>query len=461
MKSSSALTTTLLLTTIMFSTAGRADVLGDTPDDPTTATRTKQPSRSGANDITTATTDTIEITTPSFTQPRIYWGDVGSKDGYSLNRVLELAWQANPNWQVYAANHAAAHAALVEACAFPNPELDFEYGSERSDGAGRRSIWTLGVSQPIELPGKRAARQAEALAGFPVVQGEQLEYAGTLRAAVREAYWTVQYHAAREQMYSTQISITRKQYNLAEERQKLGDAGRIEITNARLELMKSEREQEVSKRRKQGAMAALNALAGGRLGQGFTLSENFPRTYGRPQLDISIQQALSTHPRLVRLAAELEHKYAGIQRQRREWWPDVKLGGRRSKEFDGDSAAVTAAIEIPLWNRNQGGVARAEADAQKVYAQIGVAYNELRRDVEVSYQNLMVAREEIASYEDGLKEVSEEAVNLAWEQLNLGGGSYIDILVARRQLVETQQAYIQALYDAATARARFLQAMGQ
>ncbi len=402
------------------------------------------------------------ITAPNIERPKIYWGSVGEKDGYSLNSIMQIAWKANPNWNTYAANHAAAHAELVAACAMLNPEVEAEFGYESPDeGGGGRSIWSLGFSQPIELPGKRQARQTEALAGFPVVQGEVAEYANLLKTDVREAYWTIQYHAALEQMHATQVSLTQKQYDLAQLRQELGDAGKIEVVNARVELLKSTREREAALNRKVGAKAALNALAGGTLGRNFKLAQNFSHSYTRPALTASIQQALLAHPRLATLAAQLEKKYAGIRRQNREWWPDVRVGAKKSREFDSDSMAVTAAIEIPLFNRNEGGIAKAEAEAQKVYAQIAIAYNELRRDVEVAYQNLMLAQEQIDSYDNGLKDASEEGVNLAWELFNLGGGGYVDILLARRQLLEVQQGYIQALYDAATARARFDQAVGK
>lgn len=402
------------------------------------------------------------ITAPNIEQPKIYWGTVGEKGGYSLNGVMQTAWKANPNWNTYAANHAAAHAELVEACALLNPEVEAEFGYESPDvGGGGRSIWSLGFSQPIELPGKRQARQTEALAGFPVVQGEIAEYANLLRTDVREAYWTIQYYAALEQMQATQVSLTQKQYDLARLRQDLGDAGKIEVISARVELLKSTRELEAARNRKVGAKAALNALAGGTLGRNFKLAQDFSHSYTRPALTEAIKQALLAHPRLATLAAQLEQKYAGIQRQNREWWPDVRVGARKSREFDSESMAVTAAIEIPLFNRNEGGIARAEAEAQKIYAQISIAYNELRRDVEVAYQNLMLAQEQIDSYDNGLKEASEEGVNLAWQAFNLGGGGYVDILLARRQLLEVQQGYIQALYDAATARARFDQSVGK
>lgn len=417
----------------------------------------KAPAR--AVDLDTATTEPVG---PTIAKPEIYWGRVGQDGGLTVEEVVQRAWRANPNWATFSANHAAAHAELLKACALPNPELEAEVGRESSRETGEsRGIWSLGFSQPIELPGKRAARRAEAMAGFAVVQGEMSEYGNTLLGDVRQAYWLVQYQAALEKMYGAQVSLTKNQLDLAQRRFELGDAGRIEVTNARVEWLKASRDREVARRRKLGARAALNALTGGGLGSDFDLAQDFPHSYGTPQLSAAISRALGMHPRLARLCAQLEQKYAGIERQRREWWPDVKVGGRKSKEFDGDSMAVTASVEIPLWNRNEGGIALARAEAEKVYAEIGIAYNELRADVEGAYQQLMIGREQIASYDEGLRDAAEEAVTLAWEQFNLGGGTYLDILIARRQLLEVQQGYIDALYNAALAKVKFDQAVGR
>lgn len=392
----------------------------------------------------------------------IYWGNVSSRGGYTLQQVINIAWRQNPTWAKFSASHMAAHAALLEACALPNPEIEGDIGRESSRaGDGSRTAWSLAFSQPIEMPGKRRARQAEALAGFPVVQQEAAEFGNTLRANVCEAYWIVQYHTALEQMHQGQVTITTQQYELAQKRLELGDAGRIELLNARVEKLKAQREYNIARRRHLGSMAALNALCGGALGSNFNLATSFPVRYAQPNLDQAVQKALSQHPRLAVLAAQLEEKHAGIERQRREWWPDVRIGARHSQELDTRSNALTAGIEIPLFNRNEGGIARAQAEAQRVYAEVTIAYNELRRDVEQAYQSLLSAREEMASYDNGLRSAAEEAVRLSWEQLSLGGGDHLEILMARRQLLEIQQGYIQSLYDAAMAKTQFDRAVGQ
>jgi cobalt-zinc-cadmium efflux system outer membrane protein len=417
-------------------------------------------------------TSNIELattpSTPALEHIDFYWGDdVGNPNGYSLREVMQIAAKANPNWATFAANHAAAHAELIKALAFPNPELEVELGRATSlekDESGRkptRSTYDLGLSQPIELPGKRAAREAEAMAGFAVATGEAFEFNSALRAEVIEAYYTVQYHAALGRLWQTLLDVTEQLQSIASKRVQLGEAGRIEALNARVEKLKAKRERDAALRRKLGAMASLNALAGGRLGRDFALSDSLPRLPQPAKLSDLLQSALACHPRLIRLKAELEQKYASIDRQRTEWWPDVKLGVHKSREFDSKGVAATVGIEIPLWNRNQGGVAAAEAAAQKTYAQIMIACNEIHRDVEVAYQNLEIAREQIASYEDGLKSASEEAVELAYLQYREGATGYLDVLTARRLLQETEQGYIQARFDAATAMARLDRADGK
>src|SRR5690606_34959366 len=122
---------------------------------------------------------------------------------------------------------------------------------------------------------------------------------------VCEAYWIVQYHTALEQMHQGQVTITTQQYELAQKRLELGDAGRIELLNARVEKLKAQREYNIARRRHLGSMAALNALCGGALGSNFNLATSFPVRYAQPNLDQAVQKALSQHPRLAVLAALL------------------------------------------------------------------------------------------------------------------------------------------------------------
>lgn len=396
----------------------------------------------------------------------IYWGEVGDKGGLSVNDVLQIALKHNPNWGTYAANHAAAHAELLKACAFPNPSLDVEYGRakgrEKDDEGNRptRDIYNLAFSQPIELPGKRLARQVEARAGFAVAQAEGFEFSASLRADVMEAYYNVQFQTAQERLWQTLLGLADELYRIATRRVELGEAGKIEQINARVEVLRATRERNTAQRRKLGAMAALNALTGSQLGKRFRLSEGLPSVLPSRSEQQAIKTSLACHPRLARLAAELEQRYASLDRQRTDWWPDVSVGVRKAQEFDANSVAVTASVEIPLWNRNQGGVAAAEAQAQKTYNDIAIAFEEVRRDVEVAYQNYELSRDQIRAYEDGLRAAAEQAVGIAWFQYREGAAGYLDVLTARRLLQETEQEYIQARYDAALSKARLERATG-
>lgn len=390
----------------------------------------------------------------------LYWGEVGDRRGYSVDALLRMALKANPNWGTYAANHAAAHAELVRACALPNPEVEVELGRERArEGGASAGTWSLAFEQPIEMPGKRLARRVEAEAGFAVVAGQALEFESSLRADVVEAYWTIQFHAAQERLWQTMIDVAVELQEIARTRVELGVAGTVEEINTGVEVLRARRERDAARRRMLGARAALNALVGGCLGSDFRLSDRFPGA--RPvSLKSAVEAAVSGHPRLVRLAAELEQRYASLDRERTSWWPDLRIGARKMSEMDSESVAVTAGIEVPLFSRNQGGVAKAAAEAQRTYNDITIAMNELRRDVETAWQQYELAREQIASFEDGLRSATEQAVSIAWVQYRGGIAGYLDVLTARRQLQETQQGYIQALFDAATARARLDRATG-
>lgn len=397
---------------------------------------------------------------------RLHWSTLGGKKGHTLNDVLQIAARANPNWGTFAANHAAAHAEVIAASVYPNPEIEGELGRARAreaDEEGNRPstrVWSLALSQPIEMPGKRLARRLEAEAGFGVVAGETLEFNSTLRAEVVEAYYTVHYYTALVRLHDTLREFAERMLRIANLRIDLGVAGTIERVNARVALLRTQRELAISKRQMLGAKAALNALTGGALGTRFELAgglkENFPE-FGRKE---TLRTAMQSHPRLFRLAAELEQRYASLDRARTEWWPDLRLGAQKTKELDSESVAITAGIEIPLWNRNQGGIARAEAEAQSKYNDILIALNELRRDAEVAWQNYQIARERVGFYTDGLKEAAQEALEIAALQYSEGAAGYLDLLSARQTLQETEQEYLEALYNAALAQAQLERARG-
>lgn len=415
-----------------------------------------------------STSDIVSLDAPdtgtveSSLRESLYWGELGSRGGYSLSDMLSMAAKANPNWGTYAANHAAAHAELIAACALPNPEVEVELGKETArKGGDSAGTYALSFSQPIEMPGKRLARQVEAQAGFAVVAGETLEFESLLRGDVAEAYWTVQYHDALQRLWGTLLDVATRLQDIAKTRVELGESGNIELVNARVEVLRAKRERDAARRRMIGAKAALNALVGGCLSKDFRLSQGFPDSPKTSDLRSALEAAMACHPRLQRLAAQLEQRYASIDKERTAWWPDLKLGAKKEHALDTDSAAITAGIEVPLFNRNQGGIAKAQAEAQKTYNDIAIAFNEIRRDVEVAYQNYELAREQIATYNEGLKQASEEAVSLAYVSYRAGATGYLDVLTARRLLQETEQGYIQALYDAATAKARFDKATGK
>jgi cobalt-zinc-cadmium efflux system outer membrane protein len=421
----------------------------------------------GPNTEAVGTTATVSldaldtVTVETALRESLYWGNVGERKGYSLAECLSIAAKANPNWGTYSANHAAAHAELLAACAWPNPEIDIEVGRERArEGGASAGTYSLAFAQPIEMPGKRLARQVEAEAGFAVVAGEAREFESLLRADVIEAYWTVQFQLASQRLWQTLLDVASRLEEIARTRVEIGEAGQVELVNARVEVLRARRERDASKRRLTGAKASLNALVGGCLARNFELSQGFSEAPPTFDLKESLRRALACHPRLLRLSAELEQKYATLDKERTAWWPDLKIGARKEHTLDSDAAAITLGTEIPLFNRNQGGIAKAQAQAQKTYNDITIAFNEIRRDVEVSFQNYQLAREQIATYDDGLKAAAEEAVSLAYVSYRAGATGYLDVLTSRRLLQETEQGYIQVLYDAATARARLEKSMG-
>lgn len=386
-----------------------------------------------------------------------------NSSGYTLKQVTDIALRNNAQFSVYEANRLMAQAELIKALEYPNPQVEVSMGKAKSiEGDGSRSVHSIALSQPIELPGKRKARQLEAEYGIRYVEYEANEYRALLQSDVEETYYTILYYTALERHSEAVQALSKNIFTIAEKKVDLGDSGKFELLNSKMELLQAEYDLKKVKSQKRAAELALNKLTGSALSDNFKLSGSIIDKKYSSSITMKqfVENSLRNHPKLLKLAAELESKNSSIQRQRKEWWPDLNLGVQTAKDFDTKSNAVTLGVEVPLWNRNNSGITRAIGDAHKTYAEIVVACNELRNDVLSAWNNLELAKERVLFYKDETLKTAEELVNISYLQYNLGAVSQFEILTARTTFKNVQKNYLEALYDLQIAHARLIKAGG-
>src|SRR6185436_8956031 len=100
-------------------------------------------------------------------------------------------------------------------------------------------------------------------------------------------------------------------------------------------------------------------------------------------------------------------------------------------------------VNIPLRirDRNQAGIARAQADAKVAETQLQLVKNRALAEVEVAYEAFQTARDHVQTFRNELLGQADEASMIALAAYEVGGTDLLPFLDAQRTRAEVRQQY--------------------
>jgi outer membrane protein, heavy metal efflux system len=108
-------------------------------------------------------------------------------------------------------------------------------------------------------------------------------------------------------------------------------------------------------------------------------------------------------------------------------------------------AGVT--VPLPFGNRNQGGIARAEAEKSVAEANLRLARNRTLAEVESAYRAYETARDQVRAYEAGILRQADESRDITAYAYREGATQLITLLDAQRTRAEVRANYYKAMLD--------------
>lgn len=108
-------------------------------------------------------------------------------------------------------------------------------------------------------------------------------------------------------------------------------------------------------------------------------------------------------------------------------------------------AGVT--VPLPFGNRNQGGIARAEAERRVAETNLRLAQNRALADVEMAFRAYETAREQVKAYETGILTQADESRDIALAAYREGAAELLTLLDAQRTRAEVRANYYRAVFD--------------
>lgn len=333
-----------------------------------------------------------------------------------------------------------------------NPRLETEIENVAGSGAVEgvdAAETTVAVSQEIELGGKRRHRTAVAEAETAVTRAEREV---RLRAALfetRRAALAVQSAQEKARLADEALTLIRETESVAVAREKAGKTTVLETERARAETAKAEIELEARRAEQRDAVREL-ALFWGETEPTFDAVDGpFDAAAGAlPPLDDLLVRAAS-NPDLLAAEAQTRTFEARIGAERAARVPNLELSaGVRRFEEGGDFGFVAGAgIELPFYTRNMDGVRAAEADAEAARLETVAARLRNEGHVRQLYARLDTLGAKTARLKGTVMPVTERTLALVRDAHKQGKAGYLDVLEARRTLVEARSQLIETVAE--------------
>ena len=284
-----------------------------------------------------------------------------------------VAFYYQPDLDVARAKRGLAEAGVITAGGRPNPSIGI-LPQHHSMTAGGLSPWTLSLSLdiPFETAGKR---------GYRIAQARHLSDAARLNIATEA--WKVRNRLKRElldfyssvqtmQILSERITVQEEIVRVLEKRLALGEVSRPDVTllrialdRDRLSLREAQKKNEEARVRLAGALGVkVDALNG--INISFEslelISPNlFPRDVRR--------QALLNRLDILAALAEYDATQSVLQLEIAKQYPDIHIGPGYSWDQGDNIWSIGFSISLPVFNRNEGPIAEAEARRKEAAAQ--------------------------------------------------------------------------------------------
>lgn len=394
----------------------------------------------------------------------------------SLDEALRLATERNPG--LAAARNAVeiSEAQRIDAQLRPNPAVSLEsegyplFEPSRPAFTNNQEL-TVRFDQEIELAGRRRLRTEAANTGVSMAEAVFLDERRRLEFDVRRAYFAVVLAKADAEVARTALDEIDKVIGLNRARFEQGEISGGELRRIQVERLKFVDDLFAADLALRNARSSLLALFNAPdLSVEFDVAERLNVSdsgtpAGQPG-PVALNaaslrtQALAARPDLVAAQREVQRADTETRLQRALRTPNMTVGGGYKRDFGSDGVVFGVTVPLPFFNRNQGGVARADAERRQAANRAAATAASVLLDVQQAINTVEVSRARVSYIEREYLKNARESRDIVLASYRLGTADLIDFLDAQRAFRDTTRTYNRALYEERISRFALAAAVG-
>ena len=373
--------------------------------------------------------------------------------GLTLEELQQLALANNPTLAQAKAGVRAAAGRTQQAGLWPNPTIGYRGDEIRggSYGGGEQGVFVqqnvilggkLGLDRKIfDAEGKQAAAEADEQR-LRVENGVRIAFYQSLAMQAM-----VETRARLRDIARDAAETTRQLFNV-------GQADQPDVLEADVEADQDELAVITEQQEQQRAWSVLAAVVG---------KPDLPLAHLAGDLEklpeVNAEQILQTilrdSPAIKIAQLGVTRAEAAVARAHRETIPDLFLRAGYAYSFEqldtvpskavGSEAFAEVGVNLPIFNRNQGNIAAADADRERASLEVQRVSLVLRQMAAPIVQNYASSRAIAERYKSRTLPNARKAYELYLQKYHEGAAAYPQVLIAQRTLVQLETSYINTL----------------
>lgn len=366
-----------------------------------------------------------------------------------LRTLSLIGYYYSPELEIARSQIAIADAGIRAAGARVNPTLGLDSGYNTNPESAL--LYGILPAFTIETAGKRGARILQTERQAEAARIALAEAGWLLRSRVRIAFYDHLFSARRRDLLQTEESIRSEIVGIFDKRLAVGEAARPELDVYRVDLITTQAALQIAigdvAQTRSGLASAIglpvSALDG--------VAIEFPgleSPLGEQDLPISrVQRAGLLHRAdLRRTLAEYAATDAALRLELARRYPNIVLTPGYTFEEGFVQYVLSASIEsVPLFHRNQGPIAVAEAERRKAGEQFESLQSQAIGQMESALAQYRAALNEWRQASERLASVQRNREEAARRALAAGEGDRLALATVRLQTVTAEKARVDAL----------------
>ena len=301
------------------------------------------------------------------------------------------------------------------------------------------------LGETFELDGKRSKRMALAQANLRRSDDAQRRTMQEIVGAAAASYWSATVNDSIAELLKRDLIAVDQIVQFDKERVDAGatkgvDLIRMQVERDRIALSLGSAERDADLGR-----IELSRRIGRPVARDLRLSDDITKVAS--PLPMDIQTALEQRADLAEARDQVQAAEADLKLQHSLAWPDPDVLAGYKRNSGADTLFTSVQIPLPIRNRNQGEIQRAEAQVRLARATLEKTELAVRADVEAATHNFQREQEMVVQTLPELRTHAQQNLDILTEAYRLGGVDLLRYIDAERTRIEVEVTALRTLAE--------------